>query len=152
MAEGYNNTLEYKMDDNEYGYVMCIPPRIDSATNPKQIFIPTLMAYPEYAEYIPGIPEEWVINLDNSIYCNDTECKPVVDPVIYGRNFLYIWHHANDWYCHRWLDRKARLLVEMHNKDMDHLRLMDHEDPSYCDDCEKEHPSRPWHSAIYTPQ
>jgi len=152
MSIGYNNSLEYKLDDNEYCYVMCEPLRIDSNTNPKTVFVPTLMADPERPGVIPGIPIEWIINLNDSIYCNDKECKPVVDPTIFGRNYLVVWHHANDWYFHRWLDRGARLLIEIHNKDMDHVRFIDHEDPSYCDDCQTEHPPRPWYSAIYRPQ
>lgn len=147
MAEGYNNTLEYKLDDNEYCYVMSHEPRINSRLNPKQVFIPTLMAYPDRPKTIPAIPEEITIHLDNSIYCNDIECKPIVSPTIVVRNFLYVYHHANDWYQHRWINRGARLLVEIHNHDMDHLRLIDHEDPSYCDDCALEHPACPWEEA-----
>ena len=152
MSIGYNNTLDYKMDDNEYCYLMCKPNRIYSNTNPKTVFIPSLMADPANPRFIPGIPEENIINLDNSIYCNDKECKPVVDPIIYKRNFLVVYHHAHDWYYHRWLNRGARLLIEMHNKDIDHIRFCDHEDPSYCDDCSVEHPAKPWDPAIYTPQ
>jgi hypothetical protein len=156
MSDGLNNTLEYKMDDNEYCYIMCKPPRIDSTTDPKQVFVPVFMADPENPEDIPGIPEEWEIKLDNSIYCNDTPCKPVVDPLIYGRNYVNVYHHANDWFHHRWLNRGARVLLEIHNKDMDHMRIIDHEDPSYCDDCSIEHPECPWAASrsagVYTPQ
>lgn len=156
MAEGYNNTLEYKLDDNEYAYIMSEFPRIDSRLNPKQVFIPTLMINPARPKEIPTIPEEITQHLSDSIYCNDKECKPVVDPIIYLRNFLYVYHHANDWFHHRWINRGDRIVVEIHNKDMDHIRVIDHEDPSYCEDCATEHPVCPWEGAlsdgIYIPQ
>ena len=159
MADGYNNTLEYQLDDNEYAYIMSEYPRINSRLNPKQVFIPTLMADPEHPGSIPAIPVESAVGLSNSIYCNDKECKPVVTPTISIRNFLYVNHHANDWFRHRWLDRQARVLVNIHNKDLDHIRIIDHEDPSYCDDCALEHPKCPWDeidevmpNGIYNPQ
>lgn len=156
MSEGYNNTLEYKLDDNEYGYVMSQEPRIYSRTDPKYIFIPTFQADPRWPERIETIPEEFSVGLNNSIYCNDNECKPIVDPLIYVRNYLTINHHANDWFHHRWIDRGARLVIEIHNKDIDHMRVLDHEDPSYCDDCTTEHPGCPWEEVesdgIYKPQ
>jgi hypothetical protein len=149
MAEGLNNTLEYKLDDNEYAYIMSEFPRINSRLNPKQVFIPTLMAYPNRPHYKPQVPEQHVVQLSDSIYCNDKECKPVVSPTVVERNFVYVYHHANDWFHHRWLDRGMRILVDIHNKDMDHIRVIDHEDPSYCDDCTTEHPLCPWEEALY---
>lgn len=156
MSEGYNNTLEYKIDDNEYGYVMSQMPRIDARINPKQIFIPTFQANPEYPEIIETIPDQHSQALSDAIYCNDKDCRPMVDPIIYIRNYLTIYHHANDWFHHRWINRGARIVIEMHNKDLDHMRIIDHEDPSYCDDCTLEHPGCPWEevneNGIYNPQ
>ena len=156
MAEGYNNTLEYKLDDNEYGYVMSDQPRINSRQDPKLIFIPTFQADPRWPEVIEVIPEQHSEGLSDTIFCNDKECKPIVDPIIYIRNYLTIYHHANDWFHHRWINRGDRLVIEIHNKDLDHMRIIDHEDPSYCDDCALEHPGCPWEevnaSGIYNPQ
>lgn len=154
-GSNFNNDQGWRVDDNEYAFIMCKGRRIDSRrTNPKQLCIPTLMAAPNRGDQfrisrsfdrpIDYIPKQINVILNKNIYCNDPDCMPVVSPLIRQSNFISVYDRANEWFRHRWLDRGARIVVDIQNSNIDHMRVTANEDPSYCDDCSVEHPGCPY--------
>ena len=140
-ATNYNNDQFWKIDDNEIAFLSCKEDRILASTNPKKLCIPSLMASPD--KPLSTYPLDKRAQLNPSIYCNDKECRPVVSGSIGTRNYITVFHHDNDWFRHKWLNRGAEIMIDIRNGDIDHLRITDKVDRSYCDDCLTEHPPCP---------
>lgn len=138
----FNNEQYWKLDDNEYAYIMCGGERIDARENPKAVYIPTLQSSPDKQAYslIPTVFKE---TLSENLFCNDKDCMPVVAPVISRPNYIQVFHNHNDWFMHRWINRGATIRLDVHNGDIDSIRISDKIDPSYCDDCATDHPTCP---------
>lgn len=136
-----NNDQFWRIDDNEIAFLSCVEDRIDARTNPKKLCIPSLMASPD--KILSTFPIDSTAILNPSIYCNDMECRPVVDSIIGTRNYIVVYHHDNDWFKHKWLDRGAEIMIDIRNSDIDYIRITDKIDNSYCDDCAMEHPPCP---------
>ena len=135
----YNNEEIWGLDYEEIGEVMCVENRIDSSTDPIKLKIRTILP-PALDKYPELIPREWIDTLTDSIYCNDIPCKPKVSPIITEHNYIIVPRSSNSEFYHRWLNRGARLKVEVRNQDIDDLHISNNKDPSYCDNCLAEHP------------
>lgn len=134
----YNNEKLWTLQREEIGLVMWERgiARDDANTNPKKVHIPTIMGEELPTKDPVIIPE----TLNDSIYVNDTLCKPVVSKTILIQNYITIPHYDNDYFQHKWLSNHAKMKIEVRNGDIDDMHITDRLDESYClaDD---EHPS-----------
>ena len=118
---------------------MCREARIPASTDPIKLKIRTIL--PQHLDADSTlIPKDWKVMLDDNIYCNDTPCKPKVDEIIGARNYIIVPRNGNSEFFHYWLNRGAKVKVELRNQDIDDMHISNNLDESYCDDCLSEHP------------
>lgn len=135
----YNNDEIWGLNYEEIGEVMCKDVRIPAHTDPIKLKIRTILP-PQLDDDPSLIPKDWNEMLTDSIYCNDTPCKPKVSGTIGKRNYIIVPRNGNSEFYHYWLNRGAKLKVELRNEDIDDMHISNNLDPSYCDDCSSEHP------------
>ena len=135
----YNNDEIWGLNYEEIGEVMCRERRIPASTDPIMLKIRTILPQ-QLDEYPELYPRDWGEILLDMVYCNDTPCRPNVSPSIGKRNYIIVPRNANSEFLHYWLDRGAKLKVELRNEDIDDMHISNNMDPSYCDSCMSEHP------------
>lgn len=133
----FNNQHPWKIDDTEIAYILADDMYVHEANKiPYKCWIPTLMGPKQTPK-----PEIFINPLDDSIYCNDTPCKPPVSKVIQTQNYISVGQHDHDFYYHRWLMHGAEIRIQNTNDDILELDVDTRLDPSFCFSCLAEHPS-----------
>lgn len=141
-ARSYNNDEIWGLDYEEIGLVMCKEAYIPANTNPMKLKIRTIMPKQlEEADGDPSLdPKDWAVPLNPTIFCNDTPCMPKVSGSIGMRNYISVPRNANSEFFHKWINRGAKVKVELRNEDIDDMHVSNNLDESFCFDCETEHP------------
>lgn len=135
----YNNEKVWSLQRDEIGLVMWEKGVLyDNANkNPKKVHVPSIMG----KSGPDDDPKVWTEGVSDSIFVNDTRCKPAVSPLIQLQNFITIYHYDNDYFQHKWLNNLAEMKLEVRNGDIDDIHITNKLDKSYCFDCSSEHPS-----------
>lgn len=140
------NDLKYKPHDNQQNWQVdetenCtfLPRKEDSNKQPYLVNIWKTMPYIARALPKDNIP----VLLNDKVYCNDPECFPAVDPIIFEQNYRSLYREKNRAFDHRWLTHGMTLQLASWNKDWDDFYITTKKDPSFCVNCPSEHPTYP---------
>ena len=119
----HNNQEAWDIDNQEK--CTFLPKHADSNREPYLVNIWKTMPF------IPrGLPLVWIVMLSDSIYQNDTECRPSVASQIPLQNYRSLYREANREFNHRWLDHGMTLKLAPWNGDYDEMTVSTKLDPS----------------------
>lgn len=130
----HNNQESWRIDNEEK--CTFLPKHENSVKQPYKVNIwKTMPLIPK------ALPVEWPVNLSDSVFINDSECKPSVAKTIYEQNYRSLYRMDNRAFDHRWLDHGMTLQLAPWNGDYDEMKISTKIDPSYCNNCGIEHPT-----------